>query len=192
MQKITVGRVRAARQGLRITAGSEWDEHTIRGRATRAYLPFHDGCHHLRVRSASPPPRWEGFLTKKGKFLSLFFFFASGESSRGNLLCPTKGHMKVMKKRAKKNQKSGDINLGERNGIKHTEGETWSRRASRPKIKNTWMCAGMALEHTVFEIKLVSNYKLLFSYSLIWITDILRCTFCANPLPVILMHIYSM
>lgn len=28
-------------------AGSDSDEHIIRGKATRAYLPFHDGCHHL-------------------------------------------------------------------------------------------------------------------------------------------------
>lgn len=67
-RRSTVGRVRTVRQGLRITAGSEWDEHTIRGKATRAYLPFHDGCHHSRVPSAAPPPRWEGFLAEPESF----------------------------------------------------------------------------------------------------------------------------
>lgn len=74
-RRSTVGRVRTARQGLRIAAGSEWDEHTIRGKATRAYLPFHDGCHHLRVLSAAPPPRWESFLAEPESFL----FSASGK-----------------------------------------------------------------------------------------------------------------
>lgn len=94
-RRSTVGRVRTARQGLRITAGSDWDEHTIRGKATRAYLPFHDGCHHLRVPSAAPPPRWEGFLAEAESFSCLLQEKVCG----GNLQRPTKDHMKVVEQK---------------------------------------------------------------------------------------------
>lgn len=117
-RRSTVGRVRTARRGLRIAAGSEWDEHTIRGKATRAYLPFHDGCHHLRVPSAAPPPRWEGFLADPESFS----FLASGKVFGRNLQGPIKKeHMKVVEqwvKQKKKNEKSGGVNLGENNRIK--------------------------------------------------------------------------
>lgn len=47
-----------------------------------------------------------------------------------------------------KNEKSEDVNLGEYNRIKYTEGEIPSCRAYRIRLNNAWMWAGMAVEHT--------------------------------------------
>lgn len=196
-RRSTVGRVRTVRQGLRITAGSEPDEHTIRGRATRAYLPFHDDCHHLRVRSASPPPTSEGFLTKnkkkrgkkRGKFL---FFIASGESSGGNLP-RQKDAWKSWRRWRGRNEKSGDVNLGERNRIQPTEGEAWSCRAPRARWNKSWTGGGLARLHSGFELKLASSYKLLLSYTLIcyWYSPTQRCSSGASPPLSSFMHTYS-
>lgn len=108
-RRSTVGRVRTARQGLRIAAGSEWDEHTIRGKATRAYLPFHDGCHHLRVPSAAPPPRWEGFLAEAESFSFSFLFFYFRRSSGGNLWRPTKRTHESQREGAKAKMRSQEV-----------------------------------------------------------------------------------
>lgn len=163
-RRSTVGRVRTARQGLRIAAGSEWDEHTIRGKATRAYLPFHDGCHHLRVPSAAPPPRWEGFLAEPESFS--FSCFRNKFWMR-KLARPDKGaHESPWEGGRAKNEKSGSVNLGENDRIKYKEGEISSCGAYRARLNNAWICGGMALEHMqTFRITFIFNYKLLFSLS---------------------------
>lgn len=145
-RRSTVGRLRTVRQGLRIAAGSERDEHTIRGKATRAYLPFHDGCHHLRVPSAAPPPRWEGFLAEPESFS-----FLLQEKFWRKLAAPHKG---THESRREGGEKSGGVNLGENNRIKYEEGKISSCRAYRIRLNNAWICGGMALEHMQgFEIK---------------------------------------
>lgn len=141
-RRSTVGRVRTARQGLRITAGSDWDEHTIRGKATRAYLPFHDRCHHLRVPSTAPPPRWEGFLAALESFSCLL-----QEKFWRKLAAPHKGTHESHREGVKQKWEVRRCQPGREEQNQTDGGWDISATGHRIRWNNAQICRGAASEH---------------------------------------------